>query len=133
MSSCKSNKECARLAPSAVAVAVPTSSADVAVRGLFEERRERDLLDRADGTLRIGIELAQGFDGIAEQFEADGPLGLSWKNVHDPTAHRELAGHFHHVMRFIADAAKVRDEFVERNGFITGKPARLVCVVSCVG
>ncbi len=55
------------------------------------------------------------------------------KDIDDSAADRELAGHFHHVVGFVADAAKMRDQFVEGNGFVAGERARLLGVVSRVG
>ena len=44
-----------------------------------------------------------------------------------------MAGHFHHVVGFVAHAAKMRDQIVERNRFIARERARLLRIVSRVG
>jgi hypothetical protein len=132
VSSRRSNKECAgsRRDPRRIRVAVsaPNQFAGCSSSGGSVTRS----MGRTERCV-FGIELPQGFDGIAEQFEAHGPLRFRRKNVDDSAAHRELAGHFHHVMGFVADAAKMRDQFVQRNTFVPGERARLLRVVSRVG
>ena len=108
-------------------------SAAKTVRGLLGKRRKRHTLNGANGALRVGIKFPQRFDGISEEFDAHGPLGFRGKNIDDSAAHRELAGHFHHVMGFVADAAEMRDQVVERKSFIASERARLIRIVSRVG
>src|SRR6202035_1988074 len=78
-------------------------SSAIRVGGLLGKWRERDALNGPDGALRIGIKLPQRFDRISEKFEAHGPLGFRGENVDDSSSDRELAGHFHHVMGFVAN------------------------------
>ena len=103
------------------------------VRWLFQQRRKRHALDRTHRTLRVRIELAQGFDGIAEKFETHRALGLRRKHVDDSSANRELAGHFHHVVEFVAHAAEMRNQIVERDAFFARERAGLLRVKRRVG
>src|ERR1700690_3964540 len=86
-----------------------------AAPSLLDEGRKRHALDGANGALRIRIKFSQGFDGISEQFEAHGTFSFCGKNVDDSTTDGELAGHFHHVVGFVADAPEMRHQVVERN------------------
>jgi hypothetical protein len=56
------------------------------------------------------IEFANGFHGVAEEFDAHGALRLWRKNVDDAAAHGELAGEIHHFGARVADSAEVLDE-----------------------
>src|SRR6185437_3350374 len=62
----------------------------------FSERQKRGALDRIRGTLRIGIESADGFDGVTKKLDANGLRRLGRKNVDDAAANgilsRRLAG-----------------------------------------
>src|ERR1700722_5820099 len=60
--------------------------------GKLGEWEERGALDGADGALGVWVEGADGFDGIAEEFDADRLQGLGREHVDDAAANRELAG-----------------------------------------
>jgi len=88
---------------------------EVATTGELGERREDEPDARADGALRGGVELAEGFDGVAEELEADGARVFGGENVHNAAADGELAGHFDSFMAGIADSGEVFEQVVERH------------------
>src|SRR5882757_5333832 len=87
--------------------------------GPFGERKNGGANDGCDGALRARVKLADGFDGVAEQFDADGAWRFRRENIHDAAALRKLAGHFDHFRAGIADGTEVGDEGVEAD-FVVG-------------
>ncbi len=82
---------------------------------MFQQRRKGHALDRTNRALRVRIKLAQGFDRIAKKFETHRTVGLRRKHIDDSSANRELAGHFHHVVEFVAHAPEMRNQIVKRD------------------
>ena len=70
-----------------------------------------------------GIEFADGFDGVAEKFDADGALGFGGEDVDDAAADGELAGELDHFGAGVADGAEVEEEIVERSFDVAGEGA----------
>ena len=61
-------------------------------------------------TLGFRIELADGFDLVAEEVNADGALLLGRVDVEDASAQRGLAGHFNHVDAGVADGKEMLED-----------------------
>ena len=74
----------------------------------FSEREEQRFVQWIGRTLRGGIEAADGVYLVAEEFDADGALGLGRVNIEDAAAKGVLAGHFDHVGTRIADGVEMR-------------------------
>ncbi len=70
---------------------------------------------RGDRSLRAGIEFADGFDGVAEEFDANGPGRFRGEDIDDTAADGELAGEVDHFGACVADGAEMGDQVVERN------------------
>src|SRR5438128_9373420 len=64
--------------------------------GPLRERKDSGANDGSDGALRARVKFANGLNGVAEQFDADGARRFRREKVHDTAALRELAGHLHH-------------------------------------
>ena len=101
--------------------------------GRFQKRWKRYAVDGTHRTLRIGVELAQGLDGIAEKFQAHGAFRFGWEYVYNSTSYRELPRHFHHVVQFVADAPEMRNQVVQRDTFFARERPRLRRVKCRVG
>ena len=91
--------------------------------GPFGERQERGADDGRDRTLRARVEFADGFDGVAEKFDADGTLRFGREDVDDAAADGELAGELDHFGAGVADGAEMEQEIVERNLDVAGESA----------
>src|SRR5205085_772460 len=63
------------------------------------------------------VEAAHGFDGVAEELDADGALGLGGEDIENATAKGILADHFHGLASFIPDAVEVDQQVVQRQVF----------------
>ncbi len=92
--------------PSSAAPAVPARvrRALIAVEELFGdggfgEREEQGVVERGAGALGLGVELADGFDLVAEEVDADGAVRLGGVDVDDAAAEGDLAGHLDDVDR----------------------------------
>ena len=57
--------------------------------------------------LRFGIELADGFDLVAEELDAHGAVGFGRVDIEDAAAAGELARHLDQVHLGVADAGQV--------------------------
>ena len=64
------------------------------------------------GALGLGVELADGFDLVAEEVDADGAVHLGGVDVEDAAAEGDLAGHLDDVDLGVADGEEVLDEHV---------------------
>ncbi len=64
--------------------------------------------------LGFGVELADGLDLIAEEVDADGPVGLGRVDVQDAAADGELAGHLDDVDAGVADREQMFDQHVDQ-------------------
>ena len=83
--------------------------------GPFGERKQRGADDGRDRALGARVEFADGFDGVAEEFDADGARRFGGEDVDDAAADGELAGEFDHFGAGVADGAEMEEEFVERS------------------
>ena len=59
------------------------------------------------GALCFRVELADGFDLVAEELDAHGAVGFGRVDVKDAAAAGELAGHFDEVHLRVADAGEM--------------------------
>jgi hypothetical protein len=80
--------------------------------------------------MRFGVESADGFDFVAEEFEAVRALGLWRVNVEDATASSELALHFDQVHLCVAMSGEVLGEHLDVNLLAHTELERLGCVVA---
>ena len=78
--------------------------------GRLGERRELRFIEARLRALRLGVELADGLDLVAEELDAHGAVGLGRVDVEDAAAAGELAGHFDEVHLRVAHAGEVRGE-----------------------
>ena len=62
--------------------------------------------------LGFGVELADGFDLVAEEVDANGAVHLGGVDVEDAAAQGDLAGHFDDVDFGVADGEEMFDEHV---------------------
>ena len=62
--------------------------------------------------MRLGIELADRLDLVAEEVDADGALLLGRVDIEDAPAQRDLAGHLDDVDFRVADREQVVDEHI---------------------
>ena len=83
----------------------------------FGERQQLRLVEAGLRALRFGIEFADGFDLVAEEFDAHGAIGLGRVDVEDAAAARELAGHLDEVHLRVADAGEVVGEHLDVDFF----------------
>ena len=79
--------------------------------------------DWGDRALGARVEFADGFDGVAEEFDADGALGFGGEDVDDAAADGELAGEFDHFGAGVADGTEMEEEIVERSFDVSGEGA----------
>ena len=77
--------------------------------GPLGEREQRGAHDRSDGALGARVEFADGFDGVAEEFDAHGALRFGGEEIDDAAAHCELAGEFDHFCAGVTDSGEVAD------------------------
>ena len=80
-------------------------------RSLGERKQER-LVEMRAAALRLGVELADGLDLVAEEVDADGTIHLRRVDVDDSAANRHLPGHLDHVYARVADREQVLDQHV---------------------
>ena len=92
--------------------------------GPFGQRQERSSYNRRDGALSARVELAHGFDGVAQQFDAHRTRRFGRKDINDAPANGELARQLHHFRARVADGTEVRDEFFVGNFLIFCQRAR---------
>ena len=79
----------------------------------FGERQQQRFVERRRGALRLGIELADGFDLVAEEIDADGAVHLRRVDVEDAAPASELAGHLDDVHLGVADAGEMVEEHLD--------------------
>src|SRR5208282_6262780 len=82
----------------------------------FSEWEQQSLVYGTGRTLRSGIELANRIGFVAEEFDAEWPVGLRRVDIEDAAAHRILAGHFNDVGRGVADCVEMREQRLEVEG-----------------
>ena len=80
--------------------------------GRFGEREQEGVVEREAAALGFGVELADGFDLVAEEVDADGAVHLGRVDVEDAAAEGDLAGHLDHVDPGVADGEEMLDEHV---------------------
>src|SRR5262249_9510442 len=85
----------------------------------FRKRKNCCTDDWRDGTLRPCVEFADGFDGIAEEFDANRTRRFRRKKIHNAAALCELPGHFDHFRARVPYCAEVCNEAVKTD-FIIG-------------
>ncbi len=95
----------------------------------FGERQQERFVHGIGGTLRGGIEAADGFDFVAEEFDADRALGFGGVDIEDAAAQGVLAGHFDDVGGGVADGVQVREQVVDVERFAAAQHAGQVGVV----
>ena len=78
----------------------------------FGEREEQGVVEGGAGALGLGVEVADGFDLVAEEVDADGAVDLGGVDVEDAAAEGDLAGHLDYVDAGVADGEEVLDEHV---------------------
>jgi hypothetical protein len=79
----------------------------------FSERKKLRFVEAELGALRLGIELADGFNFVAEELDADGAVGFGRVDIEDAAAAGELAGHFDEIHLRVADAGQVAGEHLD--------------------
>jgi len=80
--------------------------------GPFGEREDGGFVYGGDGTLGAWLEFADGFDGVTEEFNADGARSFGREDVDDAAADGELAGEFDGFRAGVADGGEMVDELV---------------------
>ena len=80
--------------------------------GRFSEREKQGVIEWRAAALRLGIELADGFDLVTEEVDANGAVHLGGVDVEDAAAEGDLAGHFDYVHLRVADGEQVLDQHV---------------------
>ena len=81
----------------------------------FREWKDGGFGDRRNGALGARVKFANGFNGIAEKFDADGARGFGREDVDDAATHGELARKFNHFGARVAGAGEMGDELLVRN------------------
>ncbi len=81
-------------------------------RGLGERQKLR-LVQPALRALRLRIELADGLDLVAEEFDAHRPVGLRRIHVQNPAPPRKLPRHLHQIHLRVAHAGQVSGEHLD--------------------
>ncbi len=76
----------------------------------FRQRQQLGFIQTALRALRIRIELADGFNFVAEELDADGAIGFRGVDIENAAAAGELAGHLDEIHLGVADAGEVRSE-----------------------
>ena len=84
----------------------------------FGERQQRGAFHGIGGTLRIGIECADGFDRVAEKLDANGLRRFGRENVDDAAANGELSRHLAGDLLFVAGAERKSIRSSWANGFV---------------
>ena len=74
----------------------------------FSQRQKLRFVETGLRTLRLGIELADGLDLVAEELDAHGAIGFGRIDVENAAAAGELAGHLHQIHLRVADAGEMR-------------------------
>ncbi len=95
----------------------------------FGEREEERFVHGIGGTLRGGIEAANGFDFVAEEFDADGALGLGRVDVKNASAQGVFAGHFDDIGGGVSDGVEVGEQVVDVERFAAAERAGEIGVV----
>ena len=95
----------------------------------FGERQKQGFVHRIRRALRGGIEVADGIDFVAEEFDAHRAIGFRGVDVEDAAAYGVLAGHFDYVGGGIADGVEVGEEIIEIEGFAATDGAGEIGVV----
>ena len=88
------------------------------------ERQQQRLVQRGGGTLRLGVETADGLDLVAEEFDAHGAVHLRRVGVEDAAAQRDLAGHLDHIDARVADREQVLDQHLGQDLFAAPEAQR---------
>ena len=97
----RSSKVCSRRSSSAAANSQPGKRG--ADAGLLGQRQDLDFGDLHDGALGLDIESADGFDLVAEEFDAQGAGAFGAEDVQDAAADGIFADHFHGIAPLVAD------------------------------
>ena len=95
----------------------------------FGERQQQRFVHGIRRTLRGGIEAADGFHFVAEEFDAHRALGFGRVDIEDAAAQRVLAGHFDDVGGGVADGVQVSEKIVDVERFAAAQNAGEVGVV----
>ena len=77
----------------------------------LRERKNRGFHNRRNRALRTRVKFADGFDGVAEKFKANGTRRFRREYIDDSAADGKLAGKFDHFRSRVADARKMRGQF----------------------
>ena len=95
----------------------------------FGERQQQRFVHGIGGTLRGGIEAADRFDFVAEEFDADRALGFGRINIENAAAQGVLSGHFDDIGGLVADGVQVGEKVLDVEGFAAAQNAGEVGVV----
>ena len=99
----------------------------VAGAGLLGQRENLGFGDFHDRALRFDLESADGFDLIAEEFDAQGPGAFCSEDVEDAAADGIFADHLNRIAARIADGLEMSLDGVEReflaDAKVEGEPA----------
>ena len=82
---------------------------------LLGKRQHHRLADLDDGALRFHFEAANGFDFIAEEFDAQGAGIFRGVHIENAAADGILAGHLDRLAPLIADGFEMRLDHFERH------------------
>ena len=72
----------------------------------------------------VGIEAADGFDFIAEKFDAHRALGFGRIDIEDAAAQGVLAGHLDDIGGGVADGVQMGEEIFDVEGFAAAARVR---------
>ena len=78
--------------------------------GRFGQRQKLGFVEAGLRALRLGVELADGLDLVAEELDAHGAVRFGRVDIEDSAAAGELAGHLDQVHLRVADAGQMRGE-----------------------
>ena len=95
----------------------------------FGERQQQRFVHGIGRALRCRIEVADGFDFVAEKFDADRALGFGRIDIEDAAAQSVLSGHFDHVGGGVADSVQVGEKVVDIERLAAAQDAGQVGVV----
>ncbi len=98
----------------------------------FSQRQQLRLIQTALRTLRLRIEFSDGFNFVAEEFDANGPVSFRRIYIQNSSPARELSWHFDQVHLGVTDAGQVARQHLDVYFFSAtkryGKPGVVVAI-----
>ena len=96
------------------------------------ERQEHGAFDWIRGALRIWIECADGFDGVAEKLDANGLRRFGRKDIDDAAADGVLSRHFAGDLLFVTGAIEKADQIFVCDGIVARDYASQIAIEMAV-